>query len=340
MQDRPTEFAKVILVFAPQFSRRVWAQARVLLMGAVLAPGRRTVAAALRVMGRSDEAHFQNYHRVLSRAVWSGQSASRCLLSLLVQVFVPDGPLLLGLDDTLERRWGRKIKARGIYRDPVRSSHGHFVKASGLRWLSLMLLAPTPWANRVWALPFMTVLAPSERYHRERGQRHKPLTEVGRQMLRLVRRWFPERPLMLVADSSFAALEFLAGLVRGDRPIHCVTRLRLDAALHAPAPPRKPHQVGRPRKAGARLPTLQQVLDDSATVWRRLTVAGWYGEGDREIEVVSETAVWTNKGLPVVPVRWCAIRSTLSSRRPFCVPSRTPRPSRSWHGSCAAGRSR
>lgn len=308
MLDRPTEFAKVILAFAPLFSRRVWAHACILLAGAILAPGRRTVASALRVMGRAEERHFQNYHRVLNRAVWSGRAASRCLLRLLVETFVPEGPLLLGLDDTLERRWGRKITARGIYRDPVRSSHGHFVKASGLRWLSLMLLAPIPWTGRVWALPFLTVLAPSERYHRERGQQHKKLTESGRQMLLLVRRWLPERPLMVVADSSFAALEFLAGLLRGAPPIHCITRLRLDAALHAPAPPRGAHQPGRPRKAGTRLPTLQQVLDNPATVWRRITVAGWYGGDDREVEVVSATAVWTNKGLPVVPLRWVLVR--------------------------------
>jgi hypothetical protein len=205
----------------------------------------------------------------------------------------------------------------------VRSSHGHFVKASGLRWLSLMLLAPIPWANRVWALPFLTVLAPSERYHRERGQRHKPPTELGRQMLRLVRRWLPNRTLMVVADSSFAALEFLAGLLDGEQPIHCITRLRLDAALHAPLPPRRPHQVGRPRKAGPRLPTLAQVLKEPSTVWRRVTVAGWYGEGACELEIVSQTAVWTNKGLPVVPLRWVLVRDPKQTFKPqafLCTP--------------------
>src|SRR5512135_2666995 len=113
---------------------------------------------------------------------------------------------LLGLDDTLERRWGRKIAARGIYRDPVRSSHGHFVKASGLRWLSLMLLAPIPWAQRVWALPFLTVLAPSERYYQGKGRKHKKLTAWANQMLLQVRRWLPDRVLVIVADSSFAAI--------------------------------------------------------------------------------------------------------------------------------------
>jgi hypothetical protein len=316
MLDRPTEFAKVILAFAPLFSRRVWAHVGILVAGAVLSPGRRTVASALRVMGYGGERHFQNYHRVLNRSVWSSRAASRCLFRLLVKTFVPEGPLLLGLDDTIERRWGRKIAARGIYRDPVRSSRSHTVKASGLRWLSLMLLTPIPWAARVWALPFLTVLSPSERYHQERGQRHKTLTEVARQMLLLVRHWLPERPLMVVADSSFAALAFLASLAGCAHPIHVITRLRLDAALYEPAPPRRPHQRGRPRTKGTRLPTLGQVLEDPKTRWQRVTVPGWYGEGEREVEIVSDTAVWRHAGEPLVPLRWVLIRDPNSHFEP------------------------
>ena len=77
----------------------------------------------------------------------------------------------MGLDATLERRRGAKIRAQGLYRDPGRSSHRPMVKARGVRWVSLMRLGPIPWAKRVWALPFLTVLAPSERDHQERGQR-------------------------------------------------------------------------------------------------------------------------------------------------------------------------
>jgi DDE superfamily endonuclease len=142
----------------------------VLLAGAILAPGKRTVGAALRVMDLGRTEQYQRYHRVLNRAVWSSRKASRVLLGLLVKVFLSEGkPLVIGLDETLERRWGAKIAAKGIYRDPVRSNHGHFVKASGLRWVCLMLLVPVPWASRVWALPFLSVFAPSERYAQERG---------------------------------------------------------------------------------------------------------------------------------------------------------------------------
>jgi DDE superfamily endonuclease len=139
----------------------------VLVAGAILSPGRRTVAAALRVVGLDQETSFTNYHRVLNRNSWSSRRVAGRLLRLLVSAFVPDGPVIIGLDDTLERRCGSKIKARGIYRDPVRSSHGHFVKASGLRWLSVMLLPDIPWAGRVWGLPFLTAWAPSERYAKQ-----------------------------------------------------------------------------------------------------------------------------------------------------------------------------
>jgi hypothetical protein len=167
----PETYCTLISKFARVFSKRVWQHVQVLLIGALLAPGTRTITSVLRVMGLSDEQHFQNYHRVLSRAVWSSLEISRILLQLLVNTFVPKGPIVIGIDETIERRRGAKIKAKGIYRDPVRSSHSHFVKASGLRWLSAMLLVPIPWVQRVWALPFLTALSPSERYYTDQGRR-------------------------------------------------------------------------------------------------------------------------------------------------------------------------
>ena len=306
MPRLPARFAAVILCFAPLFRQRSWRHAQVLLVGAILAPGRRTVSSMLRMTGRSRERRFVNYHRILNRAAWSGRAAARVLLGLLLDAFVPAGPVLLGLDDTIERRRGKRISAKGIYRDPVRSSHGHFVKASGLRWLSLMLLVPISWAGRVWALPFLTALAPSERYCRERGLRHKTLTDWGRQLVLQARRWMPGRRLVLVTDSGFSALEFLAALLRQE--ITCVTRLRLDAALYRPAPPRRPSTIGRPRTKGERLPTLAEVLANKATRWQRLTVPGWYGEGDRIVEICPDTAVWRHAGMPVVPIRWVLLR--------------------------------
>lgn len=209
MPHLPARFAGIILSFAPLFVHRSWRHAQALLTGAILCPGRRTVASVRRITGRARDRHFVNTHRVLSRAAWSPRSAARILLRLLVEAFVPHGPVVLALDDTIERRWGRRIQARGIYRDPVRSSGAHFVKTSGLRWMSLMLLTPIPWAGRVWALPFLTALVPSERACLERGHRHKTLLDVGRQMALQARRWLPGRDLVLVGGSAFSALLFL-----------------------------------------------------------------------------------------------------------------------------------
>jgi hypothetical protein len=294
------------------FSARTQDHVLTLLAGALLTSGCRTVAAALRVMGLGQTPTFTSYHRVLNRNNWSSRDLARRLLLRLLRTLVPPAaPVVLGLDDTLERRRGAKIAAKGIYRDPVRSSRSHFVKASGLRWLSLMLLAPVPFARGgsgsggSWALPFLTVLAPSERYHQERGTRHKPLLAWGRQMLLQVRRWLPARRIIAVADSSFAALEFLAAV---RRHVTLITRLRLDANLFAPPPPRRKGQYGRPRRKGERLPKLDEHLTRSDTPWRRVTITNWYGAGARTVEIASETAVWFHAGLPVVPLRWVLVR--------------------------------
>src|SRR5918997_2167859 len=267
--------------FVPLFSERVFGHARVLLIGAILTPGRRTVSSALRAMGLDREKRFHRYHRVLSRARWSSLEASRILLGLLLEAFVGEGPLIVGIDETLERRWGKKIAARGVYRDPVRSTHENFVKSSGLRWVCVMLLVEIPWASRVWALPFLSALAPSERYAAKRGRRHKKITEWAWQLLLVVRRWYPKREIVAVADRAYASLKLLDQCRKLSNPITFVSRLRLDAALYEPAPPRCPGQIGRPRLKGERLPNLSEVAQDPNTVWKMTKIANWYGNGER-----------------------------------------------------------
>ena len=322
MLSLPIAFSSAIGVFAPVFSRPVWQHVKVLLTGAVLAPGQRTVTAILRIMGLSAAPNFQTYHRVLNRAVWSPLYASRLLLRLLVAVFVPSGVVLLGLDDTIERRRGDQIAAKGIYRDPVRSSHAHMVKVSGLRWLGCMVLTPIAWAKRIWALPFLTVLCPSERFYAQRGRRHHTVLDRAWQSIRLVRRWLPDRDLVFVADSSFAALEWLALVARLPR-VSVITRQRLDAALYDPPPPRAPGQRGRPRLKGKRRPTLEAVLADERTQWSTLTVDDWYGEGPREVEVATDTAVWYHAGKPPVAIRWVLIRDPQGRFKPQALLSTT-----------------
>jgi hypothetical protein len=306
-----TEYTSVLAFFAIHFSAQLWPSVQVLITGAILARGSRTVTAILRVMGLSAERHFVNYHRVLNRACWSSRAVSQTLLQLLVQTFAPKGTIVLGGDETIERRRGSQIKAKGIYRDPVRSSHAHFVKASGLRWVTLMVLAPIPFAERIWALPFLTILAPSERFSETHGGHHKTLTDWMRQALKQIRRWLPDRKLVFVADSSYAVIEFLWQMAQLAQPITMVVRFRMDAALYEPAPPRTPKQNGRPRKKGQRLPTLLKVAADPATSWTTLVMRYWYGEVKRTIEFTSHTAVWFHNGEPPLPIRWVIVRDPL-----------------------------
>ena len=244
MRTLPKEMIRVLAPFAPLFSERVFEHVQVLIAGAILTPGKRTVSSALRAMGLDQQRTFHRYHRVLSRAKWSSMEASRILLDSLVEALVPEGPLVVGVDETLERRQAKKIAAKGIYRDPVRSSHTHFVKTSALRWICVVLLVEVPWASRVWALPFASALAYSERYAAEQGKRHKSLTEWAWQMLLLVRRWYPKRQIVAVADGGYASLKLLDRCRHLKNPIGFITRLRLDAALYEPAPPREPGQRG------------------------------------------------------------------------------------------------
>ena len=308
----PEVLAAWLRPFAPCFTAAAWRHVLVLVAGALLAPGRRTVTAALRVMGLDQAPGFAVYHRVLSTGRWSSRAVAHRLLLLLVAALVPGGPVVVGIDDTIERRWGTRIKARGIYRDPVRSSHGHFVNASGLRWLRVMLLAPVPWAGCVWALPVLTVLAPSERYAAKHGQRHKKLTDCARQALLQIARRLPGRRVIAVGDSSFSAIELLRD---AGRHLCLISRLRLDAGLYKPAPPRRPTAVGRPALKGARLPSLKERLENPATRWREVSIDGWYGRTERRLHIASGTALWHHPGMRVA-IRWVLVRDPSGEKAP------------------------
>jgi hypothetical protein len=309
----PPRFLCYLAGFADLFTRPTWSHVLVLLAGVILAPGRRTVTAALRILGREHDPDFCTFHRILNRAAWSSRVAAGRLLLLLIAAFVPAGaPVVIGLDDTIERRWGPKISARGIYRDPVRSSKGHFVKASGLRWLSAMLLVHVPWAGRIMALPFLTLLAPSKRFYTGKSRAPKTLLDWARQAALQIHRWLPDRYIVLVADSAFAAIEFLAA-VRNH--VCVVTRLRLDANLFAFPPPQRKGR-GRPPIKGKRLKKLSAILTDRKVRWQRYRVSLWYGRTNRIVEITSGTALWYRGGVPPVPIRWLLVRDPKGELEP------------------------
>jgi hypothetical protein len=301
MNTFPIEFIEIIIQYQVMFSKPVYEHVKLILSGAILAPGKRTVSSVLQITGFGQEKNFHKYHRVLSLARWSALAGARILLGQLLSCFLPTGPVVVGIDETIERRWGARIKKRGIYRDAVRSSGSHFVKSSGLRWISLMLLVPISWANRIWALPFLTVLAPSERYANSQGKQHKKITDWAKEMLLQLKRWLSGREIIAVGDGSYAVIEFLASL---GKELTFITRLRLDAALYQSAPQRKPGRPGRNRKKGDRLPTLEQVLKDPKQKWQKIKLSQWYGQKEKVMNIATATAVWYHSGKPVVPLRW------------------------------------
>jgi DDE superfamily endonuclease len=303
MPPLPDAIILVLAPFAPLFSQRVWGHAQVLLLGAMLAPGTRTVTAALRVMGLSGERHFTNYHRVLNRATWSALQGSQILLGLLITLLVPPGAtIVLGADDTVERRSGRKITAKGCYRDAVRSTKKHVIRCFGLKWVSMMLLVPVPWSQRVWALPFLTALCwPAQKGGR---RRHKTSIDWVRQMMKQVRRWLPGQRLVLVVDGGFAAVSLALACVT--HHVVMVSRLRWDAALYHPPQPQPPGKRGRKPTKGPRQRSLQAWAERSGTPWEDIEV-DWYGGQRKTLWVFSRTGLWYTPGLPPVDMRYVLV---------------------------------
>jgi hypothetical protein len=299
----PEAIILVLAPFAPLFSERVWGHAQVLLLGAILTPGPRTVTAALRVMGLAMERHFTNYHRVLSRATWSARQGSRILLGVLITLLVPPGAtIVLGADDTVERRSGRKIRAKGCYRDAVRSTKKHVIRCFGLKWVSMMLLVPVPWSRRVWALPFLTALCqPAEQAQR---RRHKSSVDWVRQMIKQVRRWLPGRRLVLVVDGGFAAVSLALACVK--HQVTMVSRLRWDAALYHPPEPQPKGKRGPKPLKGKRQRSLQGWVERSDTPWETVEVI-WYGGQRKQLWVFSRTALWYTPRLPPMELRYVLV---------------------------------
>ena len=164
---------------------------------------------------------------------------SRLLLQLLVSTFVEaGGTVRIVIDETLERRWGRKIAKRGHYRDNLQSSKEQSVSTSGLRWVVMMLVVQVPWTHREWALPFFSVLATTPKVSEELGKPHKTIAQIASQMVITVRRWLPDIAVSLVGDSAYSVVEL--GLCCARYNVTLIAPLRLDACLYAPAPPRKP----------------------------------------------------------------------------------------------------
>jgi hypothetical protein len=315
----------LLLTFAPAFTRPTFAHALLLVYGAILAPGRRTVAAALRAVGPRDERRFTTYHRVLNRAAWSPLALSRLLLCLIVATLLaPGAPLVLLMDGTLVRRTGRRIADKGRFHDAVRSQPGHVITSEGIHWLCLAVLAPVPWSRRPWALPFLSVPTLTPATSAKLGRRHRTTAEHAAVLVRLVRRWQPGREIVVVGDSTFAVVEL--GHTCQERGMRLVSRLLLNAQLYDPPPPQPPSKPGPKPTKGPRQPKLAARLADPATGWQTCTVA-WYGQQTAVRELLTGTALWHTDGSAPLPLRWVLVRDPQGRRPPlalFCTDPSAP----------------
>jgi DDE superfamily endonuclease len=195
------EIIQLLATFGPAFTKPTFENVQTLIYGAILAPGKRTVTAALNAMGLGETANFGKYHRVLNQARWSPWLLSRLLLGLLVLHFVAPGTrLVFVFDETLERRAGKKIVYKGWFRDAVRSTANKVVTSLGLRWLCMCLLVQVPWSQRPWALPFLVVPVLSEKTCLKLKKRPRSATWWSGFILGKLRAWYPDREIVAVGD--------------------------------------------------------------------------------------------------------------------------------------------
>ncbi len=311
MLTLPPRFQSTISVFSFAFRKEAWLKAQLLLVGALICPGSRTICNVLRAVGLSDDKCFARFHRFLSRDKWSAMSLAAVLLNLLYTTFcIPGEPLVFALDDTIERRWGAKITKRAIYRDPVRSSKSHFVKCSGLRWLSLMLLTELPWLEKgmCWALPVITALCPSKRYYEKAGRRAKKLTDQAR----LLMTWLARRTrelntlVYVVGDGSFGTYELFMDANR--LGLALIAPLKLNSRLyHFPGP--QPEGKRGPKPViGSRIMDMQKRLTDGRIAWKSVVFSNWYGNKDKEMLLTSGIAIWYKSKKVRVTVKWVLIK--------------------------------
>jgi hypothetical protein len=286
---------------APTFNN-----ALVLIYGTILAPGRRTVTAALCALGLAQDTNYSKYHRVLNKARWSPLFMSRVLLGLLIGAFVPEGATLVFLiDETLERRRGKTIGYKGWFRDAVRSSAKHVALSLGIRWCCVCLLVQVPWTKRAWALPFLVVPVLSEKTCQRLGKRHRSGVQWAILLVEKLRNWLPDRKIVLVGDGGYAAIELVRTCRKLD--VTLIARLRFDAKLYeGPAPQPKSKRGPKPKKGKPQL-SFKQRLVDEGSVWQDAIVP-WYAGTHKAVKLLCGSGLWHQKGADPVSLRFVLVQ--------------------------------
>lgn len=307
----PPEAHPLVQVLALHFTTPTYQRVSALLVGALVTTGRRTVANLLRTLRHLAPGHRTDYQRVLSRAPWSGLQLGCALMRFVVDHLIPDGPVRLVGDDTVDGHPGTHVYGKARHRDPVRSTHSYTAFRYGHKWVVLAVLVKFPFATRPWALPVLIDLYRSEEDDQKRNRPHRTPARIMCGLLRALLIRFPDRTFVFAGDSGYGTHEVTRFCHRHRTRLTLVSKLHPDANLFDPPPPYA--GKGRPRLKGARRPKPSQAVA-AATAFTRLEV-GWYGGGKRDVETLEGTGHWYKAGQKLVPVRWVFVRDKTGTHR-------------------------
>lgn len=300
-------------LFAEAFTPATFQRVQLLVVAAILTPGRRTVSNLLRTVGALADGATSNYHRVLSQAKWSGLRLAALLARFVLRHFWPQGRIRLVGDDTVDEHRGKKVHGKARHRDPVRSSHSYTAYRYGHKWVVLAILVPFPFAHRPWPIPILVTLYRSKEDNRKRGRKHKTPAELMQLLLRVLLRWFPDRQFVFAGDTGYGSHEVAAFAARQKGRLTLVSRFYPDAQLYEAAPVvQGKRPAHRPRKKGARLPSPQQGVALNET---QLAYVRWYGGGFRQVAYVTGVGHWYRAGADLVAVRWVYVHDLSGTHR-------------------------
>lgn len=313
----PAEIIPLCEAFRPAFTQRTYQKVVILLLGTILAKGRRTVTAALRVLGLEAKGDWSKYHHVLNRAKWDGLLLAHIMLELIVKTFVAVSTnIYITVDETLERRWGPQIRKCGHWRDSLASSRKVNVSTKGIRWLVFAVVVKLPWSPHACALPFLSVPLTTPKVSAALGIRHHTVAKRTMQVVVWLRRHLPGRRIHLIGDGAYAVIEL--GLRAQANGITLIAPLRLDARLFDEPPSQYradgKKRRGRPALVGERLPNLADVATAKSTRWQRSRIA-WYGGNTEIVDWTTGTALWYSTGTPPLRLRWVLVRDPNGERR-------------------------
>jgi hypothetical protein len=308
----PLAAAPLLESFSGAFSKPTFTRFVVLLIGSVLAFGRRTVTNIVWTVRCLVDGDVSSYHRVLSRASWSLWPLAKIVAAAAIALVPDDEPVSIAGDDTPQQRKGKKVYGKARHRDPIRSTHSHTVWLFGHKWVVLSILVKLPCCWRYWALPVLMALYRDKATNQAEGRRHKTPTDLARQMLATLIHWFPQRQFVFCGDGGFASHELARFCHRHREHITLVSRFHPKANLYEEAPPRQAKQKGRSRVKGRKLPTPQDVVKTAKAA--KATV-DWYGGQPRNVALISGEGHWYKAGGGLVSVRWVHVKDLDGTHR-------------------------